>query len=215
MSPHDVLNRTVQSLPIQSRPCQWRRYSPFGLSRIPPKTTPSSHDDALRDTVMSSFRRIYRTNPQRYSCAMIPKTNDAGLLPEGIHWATWAEVEERFAITDWRRTLTDGARRAADNLKASGCKTLYLDGSYVTDKEHPSDFDGCWDTTGVSGQSLDPVLLSFGNRRAAQKAKYHGELFPSSIVADERGTTYLEFFQRDKQTAKPKGIIAIDLEAFP
>ena len=110
--------------------------------------------------------------------------------------------------------MTDGAKRAAENLRAAGCRTLYLNGSYATDKEHPSDFDGCWDTTGVAGQALDPVLLSFGNRRAAQKEKYHGELFPSSAAADERGTTYLEFFQRDKQTGEPKGIIAMDLEAF-
>ena len=88
----------------------------------------------------------------------------------------------------WRRLLAGGARRAAENLKASGCRILYLDGSYVTDKGRPSDFDGCWDTTGVSGESLGPVLLSFGNRRAAQKAKYHGELFPSSAVADGQGT---------------------------
>ena len=153
--------------------------------------------------------------PQRHSCIMIPGTNEDGLLPEGIHWATWAEVEERFATNGWRRTLTGGARRAAENLKASGCRTLYLDGSYVTDKARPSDFDGCWDATGVSGEFLDPVLLSFGNRRAAQKAKYHGELFPSAAVADGQGTTCLDFFQRDKQTGKPKGIAAIDLEAFP
>ena len=62
---------------------------------------------------------------------------------------------------------------------------------------------------------MDPVLLSFGNRRAEQKAKYYGELFPSSAVADRQGATYLDFFQRDKQTGKPKGILAIDLEAFP
>ena len=148
---------------------------------------------------------------------MIPETNDDGLLPEGIHWATWggAELEERFATTAWRRTLTSGARRAAENLKAAGCRILNPDGSYVTDKDRPSDFDGCWDTAWVTGHYLDPVLLSFGNRRAAQKAKYRGELFPSSAVADQQGTTYLEFFQRDKQTGKSKGIVAIDLESFP
>ena len=98
---------------------------------------------------------------------------------------------------------------------ASGSRILYLDGSYVTDKDRPLDFDGCWDATGVSGQSLDPVLLSFGNRRAAQRAKYYGELFPSSAVADRQGATCLDFFQQDKQTGQPKGIVAIGLEAFP
>ena len=48
----------------------------------------------------------------------------------------------------------------------------------------------------------------------AQKRKYHGELFISSLPADS-GLTFLDFFQRDKATGNPKGIIAIDLESFP
>ena len=61
---------------------------------------------------------------------------------------------------------------------------------------------------------LDLVLLTFGNRRAAQKAKYHGELFISSSRADG-GLTFLDFFQRDKATGNQKGIIGINLEDFP
>ena len=136
------------------------------------------------------------------------------LTPPGIHWATWAEVEERYTTTVWRRTLTDGARGAAGNLKQAGCRTLYLDGSFVTSKRHPSDFDGCWDPDGVTWDQVDSVLRNFSNRRAAQKAKYHGELFISSSPADG-GLTFLAFFQRDKYTGNPKGIIAIDLEVFP
>ena len=48
---------------------------------------------------------------------------------------------------------------------------MYLDGSFVTAKEFPSDFDGCWDPDGVDGAKLDPVLLVYDNLRAAQKAK--------------------------------------------
>ena len=55
----------------------------------------------------------------------------------------------------------------------------------------------------------DPVLLDFKNKRAAQKAKYGGELFPASISADGY-RTYLEFFQIDRN-GKEKGIVAIDL----
>ena len=145
---------------------------------------------------------------------MIPPLNDDGLLPPGIHWATWVEVEKRYSTTVWRRMLTDGARRAAEDLKQAGCRTLYLDGSFVTSKRRPSDFDGCWDPDGVTWDQVDSVLRTFGNRRAAQKAKYHGELFISSRPADG-GLTFLDFFQRDKYTGNPKGIIAIDLEGFP
>jgi hypothetical protein len=110
--------------------------------------------------------------------------------------------------------LSGGVKRAAENLKQASCKTLYLDGSFVTSKSRPSDFDGCWDPDGVTWNQVDSVLRTFGNRRAAQKAKYHGELFISSSPADW-GLTFLDFFQRDKYTGNPKGIIAIDLEAFP
>ena len=145
---------------------------------------------------------------------MVPPLTPSGLLQPGIHWATWAEVEERFATTEWRRTLSDGIRRAAESLKEANCRTLYLNVSFVTSKNHPGDFDGCWDPDGVDPRKLDPVLLTFGNRRAAQKTKYHGELFISSSTADG-GMTFLDFFQRDKATGNPKGIIGIDLEGLP
>ena len=145
---------------------------------------------------------------------MAPPLTPSGLLRPGIHRAAWTEVEERFATTAWRRTLFDGVRRVAESLKEAGCRTLYLDGSFVTSKLHPRDFDGCWDPDGVDARMLDPVLLTFGNRRAAQKAKYHGELFISSSRADG-GLTFLGFFQRDKATGNQKGIIGINLEDFP
>ena len=145
---------------------------------------------------------------------MIPALTLSGLLPPGVHWAAWAEIEARFATTQWRRILSEGVRQAAENLKEAGCRTLYLDGSFVTSKNHPGDFDGCWDPDGVDAAKLDPVLLDFTNRRAAQKRKYHGELFISSLPAGG-GLTFLDFFQRDKATSNPKDIIAIDLEGFP
>jgi hypothetical protein len=47
----------------------------------------------------------------------------------------------------------------------------------VTEKIHPNDFDGCWDSTNVDAALLDPVLLNFDNGRAAQKKKFRGEMF--------------------------------------
>ena len=61
---------------------------------------------------------------------------------------------------------------------------------------------------------LDPLLLDFSDGRAAQKAKYHGELFPSSAIADCVGNTFLSFFQTDKDSGDAKGIIEIDLESL-
>jgi hypothetical protein len=67
----------------------------------------------------------------------------------------------------------------------------------------------------VDRAQLDPVLKTFTNLRAAQKRKYGGELFPADAPADLDGTNFLRFFQRDKDTAAAKGIVAIDLGGLP
>jgi hypothetical protein len=112
-------------------------------------------------------------------------------------------------------TLLAGLKAALDALRAAGCRRAYIDGSFVTTKATPGDFDGCWEVGGVDPDLLDPVLLVFANQRAAQKAKYGGEFFPAESAADPFGTRFLEFFQRDKQTGDPKGIVTIDLGGLP
>ena len=104
-----------------------------------------------------------------------------------------------------------GLRAALENLKGAGCRTAYINGSFVTSKIVPNDYDACWEEDGVDPEALDPVLLTFDRGRATQKAKYMGELFPASAISGAGGLSFLEFFQTDKETGKPKGIVAIDL----
>ena len=142
---------------------------------------------------------------------MIPEFEPDGNLQPGIHWTTWDEMLTRFGATPWRRDLLHGLRAAIDSLQAAGCRTVYVDGSLVTGKLRPGDFDGCWEETGIDFTALDPVLLTFDQDRATQKAKYGGELFPASSSADLKDHAFLEFFQTDKETGRKKGIIALDL----
>ncbi len=97
------------------------------------------------------------------------------------------------------------------NLAGAGCGVVYIDGSFVTSKEVPNDYDACWEEAGVDPTALDPVLLTFDPGRVTQKAKYMGELFPASSIAHADGFSFCEFFQVDKSTGRPKGIVAIDL----
>jgi len=46
-------------------------------------------------------------------------------------------------------------------LREAGCGRAYVDGSFVTAKEVPGDFDGCWEAEGVDFDLLDPRLLTF------------------------------------------------------
>ena len=105
-----------------------------------------------------------------------------------------------------------GLRMAMEQLKAGGCRTIYINGSFVTIKPDPGDFDACWDSEDVDYDYLRknaPRLLNHLDR-SAQKSKYKGEIFRSDQPVGDYDLTSIEFFQRDRQL-NPKGIIAIDL----
>ena len=136
---------------------------------------------------------------------MIPQLDADGLLPPGIHRATWDEVTATFGSTPWRTQLLAGLGMAMESLRRAGCRTVYIDGSFVTSKEIPNDFDACWEEAGVAPELLDPVLLRFDAGRAEQKARYLGELFPASIGATVDGTSFREFFQTDRADRKDQG----------
>jgi hypothetical protein len=124
------------------------------------------------------------------------------------------EVFEAFGLTPYRIQLLKGFQEASKILRAAGCKRVYLDGSFVTSKVRPNDFDALWDTADVDLACLlqsEPCFGDFSNGRAAQKAKYLGEFFPASFREPSFGGLFLNFFQVDKQTDSPKGIVAIDL----
>jgi hypothetical protein len=124
---------------------------------------------------------------------LIPEFDSKGLLPKGVHRANWQETVNRF-----------------DLLRDAGCRRVYLDGSFVTDREFPNDIDVCWDIDGVNPMSLNSVFFEFENERAAQKARFGAEFFPAQ--APQRLKTFLDFFQIDKQTGEPKGIIELLLD---
>ena len=143
---------------------------------------------------------------------MIPEFDDDGNLPLGIYETSWEEFIKRFGWTSQRRRLLKGLKSALESLRSAGCRKVYLDGSFVTTKDIPNDYDGCWDMDGVDANLLDPILLEFDDGRAAQKAKYLGEFFPAAMTELGSGITLLEFFQIDKESGQPKGIIMLNLE---
>jgi hypothetical protein len=143
---------------------------------------------------------------------VIPDFDASGNLPAGIHDTTWNELATRYGTTDHRQRLLDGLRRALESLRDAGCARVYVNGSFVTDKDEPGDFDACWEAANVDSQLLDPVLLDFSDRRRAQKARFGGELFPAEVPADRAGTRFLDYFQQDKTTGARKGIVALNLK---
>jgi hypothetical protein len=110
--------------------------------------------------------------------------------------------------------LLAGLRAALESLRDAGCLRAYVDGSFVTAKEEPGDFDACWEPAGVDPDLLDPLLMNMTPAgRVAQKARFGGELFVASASATPAGMRFLEFFQQDRD-GNPKGVVAIDLGAM-
>jgi hypothetical protein len=131
------------------------------------------------------------------------------VLPAGIHTTSIDEVRLRFAYNERRNQLFNGLTNALYNLFQSGCRQVFLDGSYVTAKPFPNDFELCWDPVSVNPDVLDPVFLIFDELRAAQKEKYGGEFFPSIMTEGLSGKPFIDFFQTEKDTGAKKGIIRL------
>ena len=143
---------------------------------------------------------------------MLPQLDPvSGYLPRGVHPARWVEVDQRFGRNNSRRTrLIGGLLAACRNLAEAGCRALLLDGSFVTAKPEPEDYDGAWETAGVNPNLLDPVLLDGG---PAMRAMYLGDLYPASGLAAP-GVVFRDFFQTDRDGVA-KGIVLVDLGSLP
>jgi hypothetical protein len=146
---------------------------------------------------------------------MVPPFQPSGNLPPGIFTATWTELNSRFGFNRKRRRLLAGLRQALVLLKRAGCRRVYVDGSFVTTKPQPNDIDVCWAIEGVDPDALDPVFLDFSQSRGRQKARFLCEFFPGDLPEGLTGRTFLEFFQVDKTTGLPKGIVTVNLRSWP
>jgi hypothetical protein len=141
---------------------------------------------------------------------MIPPFDaNTGRLPEGVHEASWDEIVQRFGWNQRRRELLDGLAEVIELLARAGCRRLWLNGSFVTAKDEPGDFDACWDTESVDLDAIDPVLLDLSSGRVEQKRRFGGELFPN-IIESGSGLLFTEFFQNDLDAGR-KGIVVIKI----
>ncbi len=81
--------------------------------------------------------------------------------------------------------MIDGLKKAMEQLKEAGCSTIYIDGSFVTNKQNPGDFNACWEDNAVNVsylKSIAPTLYNFTLMRAEQKVRYRGNFFPRIIL---------------------------------
>lgn len=126
----------------------------------------------------------------------------------GVHEYTLAKLERDFATNKERIKLFNGLKSLAQELKRAGCETLYVDGSFITRKLEPGDFDACWEPF-VQMNTGTNILLTQDSLSARiwRKQNYLGDIFPRFDDYGDR----VKHWQTDTRNEKVKGIIYIDL----
>lgn len=145
---------------------------------------------------------------QRYNWVVIPEFDENGNLPEGVHDATVEEVGARFAYNPPRQRLFDAFLEVMDILNECNSPEVHLDGSFITTKETPSDYDMCWESTGVEQTDR---LREFLELRELRKERYLGDIF-IRMPQPPYFYDHVEHWQSDsRQDDAVKGIIRIRL----
>ena len=140
----------------------------------------------------------------------IPALQANGELPPGEYQTSLKEVESVFGSSnDRRKLLMLRLREAARNFELSGVRTIWVNGSFITDKEEPNDIDGCWEyTQSVNAETLDTVFLQ--RSRKAMKEKYGLDFFIANFIEAGSGLPFPKFFQVNRN-GEPKGILVVKL----
>lgn len=85
---------------------------------------------------------------------LIPDFTSDGLLPQGEYEVTLDELRQSILVvgsqqgyhphwdSEWRAVLVANLELVCKQLWQAGIKEIYIDGSFVEDKDHPNDIDG-------------------------------------------------------------------------
>jgi hypothetical protein len=187
--------------------------------------------------------------------AALPTFAPDGLLPPGDYALTLEELRTSMLVLGpgspkdhpvwdaaWRHDLVENLAVMVQQLWAVGIEEIFIDGSFVEDKDHPNDIDGYFvcDEQRVRTRALHRALNEIDrekcwtwdhhSRRAFRGYPkkqlpmwhtYRVELYPHwpGLIAgrDEHGNEleFPAFFRQCRGTGKPKGIIKIVKPSTP
>ena len=142
----------------------------------------------------------------------LPPFREDGTLPIGEHVASWAELESRFGGGHRRTTLVNGLRAALDELQRVGCTAAWIDGSFVTNKAEPNDFDMCWDEAGVDVAALDPSLPLLREQTGSSEGPVRRRDVPgrrASRCSGNNVSTVLSAEVRSRQGYRPDRLVRV------
>lgn len=143
--------------------------------------------------------------------------NSQGKLRRGIHSITWKEFVTQFTYNQKRQELARGVLRAIRLLQKAGCQTIYIGGSYVTTKKRPADVEVLWESSNVDWGRLrrvSPIFFEMTPGSPEQKKRFSSEFYPTEGIETISGLSFFEFFQRDCQKGRRRGLVRIDISGI-
>ena len=147
----------------------------------------------------------------------LPAFREDGWLPEGHHAATWQEVALRFGgeAGSRRAAILSSLLRWRDAVVAKGMAGLViLDGSFISSKEAPGDFDlfFLYDEAAEALLRTDPEARLLTDHQACQTLGFQGDVFalPASLQKFSPTLSGLDMFDSDRQ-GTPKGVVEVTI----
>lgn len=176
-----------------------------------------------------------------------PKFTTEGTLPPGDYPLSLDGLRRSMLVTGpadpsrtwdvaWRRRLVENLSIMAAQLRGVGIEAVYIDGSFVEDKDHPNDIDGYFECDPLRFASgdlerdlnrIDPAKCWTWDHTTRRPYRgypklqlpmwhaYRVELYPHfpGLIAgtDEHGQPleFPAFFRKSRDSGRSKGIVRI------
>jgi hypothetical protein len=134
----------------------------------------------------------------------IPDFNQHGLLPVGLHDCTLDEIQAKMTWSDRRAYLFNRLTQCINvELAPRFSLNLYVDGSFVTDKEDPDDTDIVLDLVGQDNATCWLGLMFYTDHGPRLKAEYDVHF----LINLPGNNDFVQFFSYlGTKSAKIKGL---------
>lgn len=175
----------------------------------------------------------------------LPNFNSERTLPPGEHEILYTEFQTSFLVygtgrsqtwdTEWRKYLVQNLGILIRQLWQVGITDIFIGGSFVEEKDHPNDIDGCfacdinqWQTGTLQSQlnQLDPDHVwtwdastrmkhpDASSKKLPMWHRYRVELYPHHLdsgIYNLKGKrmNFLEAFQTTRGGRKHRGVLKI------
>lgn len=127
----------------------------------------------------------------------------------------YGEFKKTFGFNESRKEKAARLLIFLRIFKSVGCRTVYIAGSFVSNKEFPNYIDLCVDLTGVDYGKLIKNYPEFFEPKGIEKIKKEHKIH-FALFFDSFSSESLDWFKKDRND-NPRGLVKIyltDIEKY-